>query len=305
MMKVGIGLSGLGARHYPAVAAVAEANGFESLWMPEHLVFPAEMPPRYSYTPDGYPPMHPDTPTFDPWVVLAAVSTATETIRLASGVFILPLRHPVMVARSVVTLDRMSGGRVVLGIGVGWMPDEFEIVGASFHDRGRRADEMIVLMRKLWSEPSIEFHGEFFDIPPIRFEPKPINKQQGIPIIVGGTSPGALRRAGRLGDGWTHHAQIKVSLFQGETNPGVDEEDWAELKSHLEVINRHRAEAGRDSEPFEVIAGMGTTLDAIRRCEDLGVSTCLVGPAPKGLRGTKDDFVEWIKRFSDEVIAKV
>jgi len=115
MMKVGIGLSGLGARHYPGVAAVAEAAGFESLWIPEHLVFPAEMPPRYSYTPDGFPPMHPDTPTFDPWVVLAAVATATETIRLASGVFILPLRHPIMVARSVVTLDRMSGGRVVLG----------------------------------------------------------------------------------------------------------------------------------------------------------------------------------------------
>src|SRR6201987_4078210 len=131
-MKFGAQLSGLGARHYPEVAAVAEANGFDSLWIPEHLIFPAEMPPKYLYTPDGYPPMNSDTPAFDPWVVLGAVASRTEKIRLGTGVFILPLRHPIMVARSVVTLDRMSGGRVLVGIGVGWMPDEFAIVGESF-----------------------------------------------------------------------------------------------------------------------------------------------------------------------------
>jgi alkanesulfonate monooxygenase SsuD/methylene tetrahydromethanopterin reductase-like flavin-dependent oxidoreductase (luciferase family) len=128
-MKFAMSMSGLGARHYPEVAEVAEANGFESVWMPEHLIFPAEMPPNYSYTPDGYPPMHSDTPAFDPFVVLGGVATRTKDIRLATGVFILPLRHPIGVARSVITLDRLSGGRVVLGIGVGWMPDEFEIVG--------------------------------------------------------------------------------------------------------------------------------------------------------------------------------
>ena len=303
-MKFGISLSGLGARHYPEVAAAAEANGFESLWMPEHLIFPAEMPPRYVYTPDGYPPMRSDTPTFDPWVVLGAVASRTESIRLATGVFILPLRHPVMVARSVVTLDRMSGGRVVLGIGVGWMPNEFEIVGQSFEDRGKRTDEMVELMRRFWKDEIIEFHGDFYDIPPVRFEPKPINKQTGIPIIVGGTSKGALRRAGRLGDGWIHHKQIKVSLYQGETDPGVDEEDWRELDDHLAVINRHRAEAGRDKEPFEVIVSMGSSPEIIARCAEAGVTTCNVGPSVKGLRGTKDDFVDWIKRFSDEVIAK-
>ena len=117
-MKFGISLSGLGARHYPEVAAIAEENGFDSLWIPEHLVFPVEMPPEYSYTADGYPPMNSKLPTFDPWVVLGAVASRTSTIRLATGVYILPLRHPIKVARSVVTLDRMSGGRVVLGIGV-------------------------------------------------------------------------------------------------------------------------------------------------------------------------------------------
>ena len=304
-MKFGIQLSGLGARHYPEVAVAAEANGFDSLWMPEHLIFPAEMPPKYLYTPDGYPPMQSDTPTFDPWVVLGSVAARTQDIKLATGVFILPLRHPIMVARSVVTLDRMSGGRVVLGIGVGWMPEEFEIVGASFTDRGRRADEMIELMRRLWTEETVEFHGEFFDIPPVKFQPKPVDKRRGIPIVVGGTSPGALRRAGRLGDGWIHHAQIKVSLFRGEANPGIDDDDWTELADHLAVIGRHRTEAGREGAPFEVVAAMGSGIDAIRRSEELGVTTCNVGPVPKGLRGTKDDFVDWIKQFADEVITKV
>jgi probable F420-dependent oxidoreductase len=302
-MKFGMSLSGLGARHYPEVAAAAEANGFDSVWIPEHLIFPAEMPPKYLYTPDGYPPMQSDTPAFDPWVVLAAVGARTERIRLATGVFILPLRNPIMVARSVVTLDRMAGPRVVLGVGVGWMPDEFEIVGVPFNTRGRRADEMIELMRRLWKDDVIEFHGEFFDIPPVRFEPKPIDRKRGIPIIVGGTSPGALRRAGRLGDGWMHHAQIKVSLYKGEQNPGVDEEDWKELEDHIATIHRHRSEAGRLDEPFELAAGMGTGLDVVRRAAELGVHTCNVGPLPKGLRGTKDDFLDWIKQYADEVIA--
>jgi alkanesulfonate monooxygenase SsuD/methylene tetrahydromethanopterin reductase-like flavin-dependent oxidoreductase (luciferase family) len=185
------------------------------------------------------------------------------------------------------------------------MPDEFEIVGQDFHNRGKRTDEMIVLMRKLWSEETIEFHGEFYDIPPVKFLPKPVNKQRGIPFIVGGTSPGALRRAGRLGDGWMHHAQIHASLYSGEANPGVNEQDFTELTDHLRVINRHREEAGRADTQFEVVAGMGSTLGAVRRCEELGVTTCTVGPGAAGLKGTKDDFVDWIKHFSDEVLANV
>lgn len=304
-MKFAMSMSGLGARHYPEVAEAAEANGFESIWIPEHLIFPVEMTPNYSYTPDGYPPMHSDTPAFDPWVVLGGVATRTKNIRLATGVFILPLRHPIPVARSIITLDRLSGGRVIAGIGVGWLPDEFQIVGQDFHNRGRRTDEMIELMRKLWSEDTIEFHGEFYDIPPVKFLPKPVNKQQGIPIIVGGTSSGALRRAGRLGDGWIHHAQIHASLYSGEANPGVNEQDYAELQDHLKVITEHRAEAGRSDRPFEIIAGMGGTLEAARRCADLGVTSYSAGPSAAGLKGTKDSFVDWIKRFADEVISNV
>jgi len=112
-MKFGMSLSGLGARHYPEVAASAEANGFDSIWMPEHLIFPAEMPPKYLYTPDGYPPMRSDTPAFDPWVVLGGVATRTSTIRLATGVFILPLRHPIIVARAAGTAATLTGREIL------------------------------------------------------------------------------------------------------------------------------------------------------------------------------------------------
>ncbi len=303
-MKFGISLSGLGARHYPDVASVAEENGFESLWMPEHLVFPLEMPPEYSYTANGLPPMNSTLPTFDPWVVLGAVASRTTSIRLATGVYILPLRHPIKVARSVVTLDRISGGRVVLGIGVGWMSDEFEIVGEDFHNRGRRTDEMIELMRRLWSEETIEHHGEFYDIPPIYFEPKPIRRAAGVPVIVGGTSTGALRRAGRIGDGWIHHRNLRGSYGDETSSHAIEDVDFAEMDAHIATINQHREDAGRADLDFEIVAGMGSDYDSVARCAEHGVTLCNVGPDAAGLRGTKDDFSDWIKRFADDVIAR-
>jgi alkanesulfonate monooxygenase SsuD/methylene tetrahydromethanopterin reductase-like flavin-dependent oxidoreductase (luciferase family) len=130
-----------------------------------------------------------------------------------------------------------------------------------------------------------------------------VDKQHGIPIIVGGTSPGALRRAGHLGDGWVHHTQIHASVYTGEKNPRVNDEDFAELEQHLQVIERHRQEAGRAERPFDVVASMGGSLEHVRRSRELGVTTYQAGPSAAGLRGTKDDFVDWIKRVADEVIA--
>jgi alkanesulfonate monooxygenase SsuD/methylene tetrahydromethanopterin reductase-like flavin-dependent oxidoreductase (luciferase family) len=188
---------------------------------------------------------------------------------------------------------------------VGWLPDEFEIVGEDFHNRGKRTDEMMVLMRQLWSEDTIEFHGDFYDIPPVRFAPKPVDKKRGIPIVVGGTSPGALRRAGRLGDGWVHHVQVHASVYSGEVNPGVNSADFAELEDHIGVIHRHREEADRSDQPFEVVASMGSSVEHVRRSEELGVTIYQAGPSAAGLRATKDDFIDWIKRFADEVMVNV
>jgi probable F420-dependent oxidoreductase len=292
-MKFGTMIMGASFRVMPEVAAIYEENGLESLWMPEHLVFPAEMPPLYPYTESGYPVVNPDTPTYDPWVVLAYVAAATERIRLATNVYILPLRHPLQTARSVVTLDRVSGGRVTLGIGVGWLPDEFAYLREGFTDRGRRTDAAIEAIRRLWSEDVIEVHDEHFDFGPVKFQPKPLQKPS-IPIEVGGSSKAALRRAGRLGDGW-------IEIGSG---------DFDDFKAKLAVVMAARREAGR-TDPFEVTAGAvmaGTDgLDGYRRLEEAGVTRIMTSPprsAEPPWRVTPELASEWAKRFADEVITK-
>src|ERR1700730_4241829 len=125
-MKFGTSIMGVSFRSYPKVAKAYEDNGFETIWIPEHLVFPAEMPPTYPYSDSGFPPVTSDTPSYDPWVVLSYLDGVTERIRLATNIYILPLRHPLQTPVSVLTLDRVSDGRVTLGVGVGWMADEFE-----------------------------------------------------------------------------------------------------------------------------------------------------------------------------------
>lgn len=298
-MKFTLNLFGLSPRHLPEVAATAEEHGFEGVWVPEHLIFPVDIPPAYLYSADGFPPMRSDSPAYDPWQLLASIASRTTTIRLGTNVFILPLRHPVVAARSAVTLDRVSGGRFNFGIGVGWMREEFEIVGQDFTTRGKRTDEIIPLMRRFWSEDVIEHHGEFYDIPPVTFEPKPL-KRKTIPIYVGGTSAAALRRAGTLGEGWMAHRRNLV--FDG-TNSGAADHEWQELADQITTIERHRAEADRTETEFDVV-GYGTTLEEIERAASIGVTT-INGSPPTLAAGTKEGFLEWIQEFSETIISKL
>ena len=286
-------IMGTSFRVMPEVASIYEEHGLESLWVPEHLVFPAVLPPLYPYTDSGYPVVNPDTPSYDPWVVLAYLAAATTTIRLATNIYILPLRHPLQTARSVVTLDRVSGGRVTLGIGVGWLPDEFDYLKVGFKDRGQRTDAAIDAIRRLWSEDVIEVHDEHFDFGPVKFQPKPLQKPS-IPIEVGGSSKAALRRAGARGDGW-----IEI----GAT-------DFDDFKAKLAIVMAARQEAGRDG-PFEVTAGAEMVgregIDSFRRLEDAGVTRIITAPprSPEPpWRVTPEVASEWAKRFADEVIAK-
>jgi probable F420-dependent oxidoreductase len=286
--KFGLPLFGVSPRFYGEIAKAAEDNGFESVWMPEHLVMPAEIPPTYLYSESGAPPISPDTPMYDVWVVLAYIAQATERIRLATNVFILPLRHPLIVARSVVTLDRLSNGRTTLGVGVGWLEDEFEFVGLDFHDRGARTDEMIEIIRRLFTEDVIDVHTEHYDFGPLKFQPKP--RQRPLPIEVGGTTPPALRRAGRLGDGWIEIAS----------------RDLDEIAQRLGIVQGHRVEAGREHLPFEVTVSLpsGGGLDDVRRLLDLGATRIVAGGA-RSANASPEGVVDFVKRFADEVIAKV
>ena len=169
-MKIGIPLFLLRHTQLAGVAQRAEALGFESVWIPEHLVFPVRLATPYPYTDDGEPPFTTDTPILDPLLLLTHIAASTARIRLGTNIFVLPLRHPLVTARLAMTLDVLSNGRLSLGVGAGWLEEEFRAVGVEFSTRGSRLRECVLALRALWTQPEPEFHGRFFDFGPLKFE---------------------------------------------------------------------------------------------------------------------------------------
>lgn len=266
-MKIGIPLFRLRPTQIVDVARRAEELGFESVWAPEHLVLPTRIESRYPYAEDGIPPIDPGTPQLDPLILLTHVAAATSRIRLGTNVYLLPLRHPLQTARMTTSLDVLSGGRLSLGIGVGWLEEEFRAAGVDFRTRGTRTRECVLALRALWTQAEPEFHGKCFDFGPVRFEPKPVQAPHP-PLLFGGESEAALRRAAALGDGWFGVAH--------------DPESARQRVERLRVL---RAEAGRGGAPFEVTVGhKGATLDAdvLRRYAEAGVDRVTVLPWWRG-----------------------
>ncbi|MEU8251207.1 LLM class F420-dependent oxidoreductase [Nonomuraea sp. NPDC048916] len=189
---------GLGLRD---LATLAERHGFESLWVSDHTVLVENPRSRYPFSESGEFYLPPDTDWYDWVVTLSFVAAATTAIRLGVGVAVLPHRHPVLLAKQLATLDRLSGGRVSLGAGAGWLAEEFDALGVPFAGRGRRVDAAIELMRATWTgAPPPGEHGPFSVPPGVRTRPVPV--QGHVPILIGGESPAALRRAVVQGDGW-------------------------------------------------------------------------------------------------------
>ncbi len=211
----------------------AEAARFESVWTVEHVIYPESYESTYPYDASGKMPMTPDTPLPDPLVWLTWLGAATETIRLATGILILPERNPLVLAKVLGTIDSFTGGRLELGIGVGWLEEEFHALGIPWERRGARTDDYVAAMRALWSEDNVDYHGEFVDFENVSSNPKPA--QGSIPIVVGGHSHAAARRAGRLGDGFF---------------PGAGSLDDL-LVTMRESAERH----GRDPDEIEVTSG--------------------------------------------------
>ncbi len=184
-----------------AVAVAAEAAGFRTLWAGEHVVMVDSGASRYPYAPDGRIAVPADADWLDPMIALSFAAAASRSIRLATGVLLVPEHNPVTLAKRAASLDRLSGGRLALGIGVGWSQEEFAALGISFERRGARTDEYVAAMRTLWRDDPARFSGEFVKFADIRVNPKPMRDGR-IPIIVGGNSDAALRRAAQTGDGW-------------------------------------------------------------------------------------------------------
>ena len=185
----------------------AESAGFESLWGGEHVIMPTTIESAYPYTADGKIPAVPDTPIPDPLIWLAFAAAAAPTMRLGTCILIVPQRNPLVLAKELATLDQLCGGRFELGLGVGWMKEEFDALGVPWERRGARNDEYVAAMRALWAAPHAEFHGEFVDFAPVTCSPRPVHGT--IPILVGGDTDVAIRRAARLADGY----------FPGEGDP--------------------------------------------------------------------------------------
>jgi probable F420-dependent oxidoreductase len=264
-MKIGVPLFLLRPENMAAVARRAEELGFESVWLPEHLVFPTVITSRYPYA--EAPPINPATPLLDPFVLLSQVAAVTSRIRVGTNIYVLPLRHPLATARMAVTLDVVSNGRLTFGVGAGWLREEFEAVGIDFETRGARLREGVRILRKLWTEPVIEFRGKFYSFGPVKFEPKPVQKPH-IPIVFGGETAAALRRAAALGDGWY----------------GVNHTP-ASAAARVEELRGLLSDAGRADAPFEMIVSCGfpdLSADDVRRYEDAGVDRIVVLPWRRG-----------------------
>ncbi len=188
-------------------AQAVEALGFHSVWVPEHIVFFEHYESEYPYPPEPGSEKPPSLPVgkrpalFDPLLCCQALALHTTTLRVGTAVALVPLRHPLLWAREVSTLDHFSGGRFELGVGVGWLAEEFDALGVPFHDRGSVADEHLAALRALWTEEATTFHGRHVDFTDAVSYPKPL-QSPGPPVLIGGESDGALRRVARYGDGW-------------------------------------------------------------------------------------------------------
>ncbi|MFQ5993005.1 MAG: LLM class F420-dependent oxidoreductase [Nitrospiraceae bacterium] len=258
-VEFGAHIFGVGALADPGtlaeVARLAEARGYHSVFVADHIVVPRALMSKYPYSRDGSFPYDPDTDWLDPLVALGYLAGQTTTLRLGTSVTVVPMRHPIITAKQIATADHLSGGRIIFGAGVGWMAEEFALLGASFHDRGRRMDEYLRLMKVLWTEENPRFDGEYFRVAHCAFTPKPVQKPH-VPLWIGGESKAALRRAARLGDGW-HSAGTSL----------------AELPEKLRVLREALHQAGRSAEGF-VISAFPTdpfSLDLVRQCATHGV----------------------------------
>ena len=198
--SLGLGLNPT-PEDYVRVARRAEELGYHSLWLGDHIVIPERIAAPYPYTEDGSAGFPRRTPFPDPFVMLGYIAGQTRKILLGTSVIIVPYRNPLHVAKAVATVDLVSGGRFLFGVGVGWLKEEFEALGEKFEERGKRTREYLQIMKTLWQGEPASFQGEFFRFPEVHAVPRPV-QQPHPPIIFGGESPAALRRVADLGDGW-------------------------------------------------------------------------------------------------------
>ena len=272
------------------VTKAVEEVGFDGALVSDHLLHLEHQESTYLYSEDGKPPQFSEETVWpECWSLMAALAAITTKIQFATNVFILPLRHPIEVAKATGSVAFFSNNRIVLGAGAGWMKEEFDALGVDFKTRGKRYDECIEVIRKLQAGGVVEHHGNFFDFPRVAMSPVPTKP---VPIYIGGLSEPALRRTARLGDGWL--------------GPGQTLED---ALATAKRINELRAEYGRSNEPFDMVVPVygDLSVDDYKRMEDAGITSAVSFPFAFsiGPDTTLDQKRAFLEGYANNVIAKV
>ena len=273
------------AKGAKAMGQGAEAAGFDSVWTVEHVLVPEGYESDYPYDDSGKMPGPEESPIPDPLIWLTYVGACTNELKLATGVLILPQRNPGVLAKQCATIDMMTGGRMILGIGVGWLEEEFNALGIPFERRGKRTDEYVAALRALWSQSLATHTGEFTNLEKVYSQPQPVNGS--IPIVVGGHTDIAARRAGRLGDGFF---------------PGKGSDD--ELRHLIGVMRETAEKHDRDPDAIEITASGAAmfgddALDKAATLADMGITRLMIPPLSFDPAAIGDAFAQ----FGEKVIA--
>lgn len=286
-MKFGVMFASTGpfasAEGAAAIATSADSCGMESIWTVEHVVIPDGYQSQYPYSDSGKIPGADDVDIPDPLIWLAYVAGITKEIRLATGILIVPQRNPVVLAKECATLDKLSNGRLELGIGVGWLEEEFNALGLPFADRGKRTDDYVAAMRALWNQDKAAHSGDFASFENAIQRPQPV-QDGGVPIVVGGHSKAAARRAGRLGDGF-----FPISASEDE------------LVGLLDLMKHTASEHGRDGDDIKVTVGSWSprrdSIDKVKELEQMGIERLIVAPPT----GNIDKMPEAMEQLAEKI----
>jgi len=263
------------------MARKAEELGFESFWCAEHPFIPVNSASRFPGSPDGVIPES-YSHFVDPFVALARASGTTTSIKLGTGIVLVPERNPLLLAKEISTLDLFSGGRFLFGIGAGWLREETEIMGGDFDHRWTQTRESILAMKELWTKPAAEFHGKYYNFPPVRSFPKPAQKPHP-PVLLGGGAKNVLERVVAWGDGW----------LPNRITPD-------ELRASRVTLDRMAKDAGRDPSKLTIsVHGQPADRDLIRRLLDAGATRVIVRPP---VAKTEAEMGAGLSRIADAVL---
>ena len=263
----------------------AEALGYESVWTAEHVIIPKNYDSIYPYNPSGKLAFRPNEPIIDPLVALTFIASSTKTLRLGTGVNVLPQTNPLYLAKWASSIDHLSRGRLMLGLGIGWLREEFKAIGVSFDRRGSRSNEYLEALKLAWTADEVDYHGEFVSWEGFTMEPKPA-QAGGVPLVIGGISPNAVRRAVRYGDGWY-----------------VIGKDLDDYRAHMTLLHDECERQGRDREELEITAYWNFNVEGLESLEvyqELGIDRLLINMHALRL----GNVTEAMERFGAEVVSK-